>query len=194
MKINMKETIKLCAVLLQLENVLALNNVSGEEGMLTDGEKLEAEKELNLLLRCANLACHETASEYIHLLAFETFETKDGRIEYTAFKRQPVDIYAVKKDGAACRFKLYPSELITSPGSVEVHYTHLPEKTGLDGDFEFEEGKMSTRILAYGTAAEYCVICGMYEEARIWDKRYKDSIFAALRSRKSVILPARRWG
>jgi hypothetical protein len=104
MKINMKETIKLCAVLLRLENVLELPVLGGEDS-LGDAEKAEADKELKLLLRCANLALNEIASEYFHLKTSQEFDTADGRINYGSFVKQAVDIYAVKKDGNYSKVK-----------------------------------------------------------------------------------------
>jgi len=192
MKVSMKDCLQLCAVFLQFENVLAL--LSDDGGVnLSDEDKTEAERELNMLLRCANLVIHEIASEYVHLKTYESFNTTDGHIRYSDFLKQPVDIYSVKKEGNFCRFKLYPSELITQEGDVEVYYTYLPDKVETTGNLDFEEGKVNGRIIAYGTAAEYCVICGLYEEAVIWDKRYKDSLFNSVKSIKSVTLPERKW-
>lgn len=191
MKINIKEAIELSAVFLQLENVLQLLNDGGTN--LSEEELLQAQKELDMLLRCSNLVVQEIACEYIHLKTYETFTTDNGHIDYCDFNRQPVDIYAVKKDGKNCRFKLYPSELITSDGEVQVYFTYMPEKVDINGSLDFEEGKISTRVISYGTVAEYCIISGMYEESCIWDKRYKDSLFAGIKSLKAITLPERRW-
>lgn len=40
----------------------------------------------------------------------------------------------------------------------------------------------SPRLFAYGIAAEYCLACGLFEEAAVWDKKYKDALTAAYRS------------
>lgn len=193
MKIDMNNCLQLTSVFLQQENVLSL--LGEEQGENLSGEdRLQAEKELSLLLRCANLVIHEIASEYVHLKTSEKFVSQDGHINYSDFIKQPVDIYAVKKDDSNCRFKLYPTELITDKGEIEVFFTYLPGKVELGGSLDFEEGKMNSRIVAYGTAAEYCIISGMYDESLIWDKRYKDSLFNATKSLKSVVIPARRWG
>lgn len=46
-------------------------------------------------------------------------------------------------------------------------YDDIPEFYGITG-----------RMLAYGVAAEYCIVEGM-AEAVTWDKRYKDALAAA---------------
>lgn len=44
---------------------------------------------------------------------------------------------------------------------------------------------ISPRVLAYGTAAEYCISEGL-GEAEMWDKRYKDGIAMSKKQPKKV--------
>lgn len=192
MKVKVIDVIKLCAVFLRLDSVLDLP-VLGGEGVQEPEEKEQSEKELSLLLRCMNLVSNEIAADYFPLKATETLTAAEGSIQYTDFSKTPLDIYSVRKEGAACPFKLYPTELVTGEGEFTVDYTYLPKKAELLEELDFSEGKINRRIMAYGLAAEYCLICGMYEEAIIWDKRYKDSLKAAARTLRSFRLPIRRW-
>jgi len=190
MKIKMMDVVKLAAVLLQLEGVLA--SLSGEEQ--PEGEQQEkAEADKKLLLRCANLVVGEVAAEYLPLKAAEVLTSSDGNIDYSAFSKRPIEIYSAKKNGLKCRYKMYPAKLITEAGEVEVCYSYVPESVGIDEELDFAEGKITPRILAYGTAAEYCLVNCLHEEAWVWDKRYKDSLFGALRAGRAVHIPARRW-
>lgn len=191
MKIKMADCLKLCAVLLQSEDVLAL--LSNEQQSLNAEQLAEAQKQSRLLQRCANLVVSEIAAEYVPLKAEQNFTTEDGNIRYSLFEKKPVNIYSVKKSGFSCRFKLYPSEIITESGSVTVSFSYMPDNAEADGELEFEEGKINSRIIAYGTAAEYCIISGMYEEAVIWDKRYKDSLLCAVKSQKPIQIRERLW-
>ena len=191
MKIKVKEIIETCAILLQMEHVLAHESISGTGGQDADAAR-EAERDIGILLRCLNLTVNEAATEYFPLKRTETVES-NGRIAFSALSRPPVDIYAVKIGGASAAFKLYPSELITHAGTAEVTYSYLPEKAELFSEIEYEEGKLTARVLAYGTAAQYSLICALYEEALMWDRRYKNSITAAQRTVHAVRLPQRRW-
>ena len=190
MKIKMIDVVKLTAVLLQLEDVL--ENLSGE-GQLEGEQQEKAEADKKLLLRCANLVVEEVAAEYLPLKATELLSSDDGNIEYSVFSRRPIEIYSVRKKGSKCRYKMYPTKLITEAGEVEVCFSYVPQSVGIDEELDFAEGKLTPRVLAYGTAAEYCLVNCLHEEAWVWDKRYKDSLFGALRAGRAVRIPARRW-
>lgn len=189
MKIKIKDVLELCCVLLQLDNVLVYLN-GGDS--LTEEQRQQAEKEANLLLKCANMVFDEIAAEYIHLNAVEKHTSADGRIPYQDFTLRPIDIYAVKQNGKYVPFKRLPDELVTYGGEVEIYFTYKHGKKEIGDNLDFD-GRLSVRAAAYGTAAEYSLISGLYEESLIWDKRYKDCLFASLRSQKSVCLPQRSW-
>lgn len=53
--------------------------------------------------------------------------------------------------------------------------------------------RVSARVTALGVAAEYCFVCGLFEEAQLWDGRYKDSLKIALRKKGAMSVKARRW-
>lgn len=182
MKINIKETIELTAVLLQLENVLEHSIITGEIDNLTDEVREETEKEINLLVRCTNLVCGEVASEYFPLKATQKFVVEDGSIPFSEFEKPLLDIYSIKQNSELCKFKLYPSEVKTVTGDVEIEYTYIPEKMKIDDDMEFEQYKLGARTIAYGIACEYCLINSMFEEALIWNKRFKDSLYQVVKS------------
>ena len=53
--------------------------------------------------------------------------------------------------------------------------------------------KVDERLVAYGAIAEYMFLTGMYDEASMWDKRYKDLIQTTLYPNRSIRIPQRRW-
>lgn len=188
----MLDVVKLCAVFLRLEDVLTLPELGGTIDT-EDFDEIATRKELNNILRCANLVCAEVASEYFPLKTQQFFVTNDGKIPFDDFLHSPIDIHAVSVNEKKCSFKIYPSEVITDTGKVLIDYTYLPENVALNGELDYSEGKLHSRTIAYGTASEYCLISGMYEEALIWDKRYKDSLINTNRTLRSFKLPKRRW-
>ncbi|MDD4002883.1 MAG: hypothetical protein PHE12_01655 [Clostridia bacterium] len=189
MSIKMREVIELSCVLLQLEYALLL--LKEPESL---DEKLieQAQKDVEQVLCCANYICEEIAADYINLKAVQHFESETGQISYSAFEHIPIDIYAVKQGGKNIPFKLYPQQLMTLAGELEVLYTYKPQKKEIDDFLDFD-ARLSARAAAYGTAAEYSLMKGLYEESVIWDKRYKDSLFSALKTKKSINMPKRRW-
>jgi hypothetical protein len=76
---------------------------------------------------------------------------------------------------------------------VEVTYKVYPEKILLDGNAESFGGKISARILAYGVASEYCFLEMLYDDATLWETRYKNALLNAQRKKGELKLKKRGW-
>ena len=158
-----------------------------------DGQALDGEAETAALLRCFNLVENELALDYFPLQAEEELETETGAIFYSKLSRPVVRILRVcDESGASVAFKLFPEYLKTDAGKVTVRYTYTPAEKGLDGASDFYT-LVSARLTAYGMAAEYQLQNGAFEDAAVWDKKYKDAIKAAYRTGRCGKIAARRW-
>lgn len=152
-----------------------------------------AEKIFKLLLECYNIVENELALDYLPLTAEDEVETKTGTVEFSVLKENVVRICkAEDESGQAVKFKLFPKYLKTQPGKLKIRYTYTPQNKGLDGECECAPA-VSVRMLAYGIAAEYCLCMGLYEEAAVWDKKYKGAIEAAYKATPSKRIQSRRW-
>ena len=69
-------------------------------------------------------------------------------------------------------------------------YRYAPAAKTAEDDSEYGQGE--ARALALGTCCEYALSSGMYDEAVMWDKRYKDALAALCRTRGGT-LKGRRW-
>lgn len=81
--------------------------------------------------------------------------------------------------------------LVVSEIHDEYRRTEYPE-TPVASSIEDAEAKffgISPRVLAYGIAAEYCIIEGL-DEAETWDGRYKSGL--SLAARPKIKIKARR--
>ncbi len=78
-------------------------------------------------------------------------------------------------------------------GNYEVSYAFIPRDKEFFDDMDFAGTKASDRVFAYGAAAEFCLISGMYDDALMWERRYKDALLVATRKNTEVIMPRRRW-
>ena len=94
--------------------------------------------------------------------------------------------------GNSVPFKLFPQYLRTQPGRVNVSYTYTPREKNAEEESDFVLS-VSPRLFAYGIASEYSLAAGLFEEAAVWDKKYKDALAAAYRSKPSRIIRSRRW-
>ena len=89
-------------------------------------------------------------------------------------------------------FKLLPFYVKTKPDAVKVEYTYLPPEYTLDETIAYDEKLIPMRVIAYGVTAEYSLISGRFDEASIWDRRYKNSVLN-LTLPKNTFIKGRYW-
>jgi len=184
------EIIKLTATYLQLEDVLELSEFGGQ--VQTPSE--QTNKNLNLLLRCLNLVYNEIATEYIPLKHSEYITVTNEKFDYINLNKNIVDVLSlVTTDNKTAKYKTYPTHLKLRNGDYNIEYSYLPVKVTLEESTENFANKITERIFAYGVASEYCVISGLYDEASLWQKRFKDSVLISSRKKTELVMPARRW-
>lgn len=159
----------------------------------------EPEGELKALVRCYNLVENEVALDYCPLKAEEKLTPIDGKVAFSALSHAPVDVYSVKNAlGATVAFEIYPAYLSLPAGTeqVMVSYAYAPAAKTAEQTCEVSE-KVSARLLSFGVACEFSLSCARYQEAALWDKRFRDALRAAevYRRRPSARLGirARRW-
>ena len=184
---TVKEILILCSSLLDnsdIENYL---------NSLECNDETTAKNDCDLLLRCYNLITDEISREYYLLTTTENFTPIDGVISYEQFTFNPVLIKKVKKiDGSEVNHKIHPVKIFANE-SVKVEYAYAcPERT-IDEVSDYSFTKISKRILAYGTACEYCLIKGMFEEGVNFRNKYQSALRGALQVKKSLKLKQRTW-
>ncbi|MBQ8428205.1 MAG: hypothetical protein IJX18_03005 [Clostridia bacterium] len=147
----------------------------------------------NELLRCFNVIEHELAVDFLPIKTEETVETDTGAIVYNALSKKAVQIVKVLDEwGMAVRYDTYGEYLKTRVGKVTVVYTYEPEEKSLGGESDFQR-VASKRLFAYGMAAEYCLKAGLYDEAAVWDKKYKEAVEAAYKQSPGKNIRRRLW-
>ena len=157
-----------------------------------DGDSADG-KAAEVLLNCFNIVENELALDYLPLYAEDEIETELGQVYYSKLSKSAVRILSATDEwGNRAKFKLFPKYLLTQPGKVVIRYTFTPEKKEMDDDSDFIL-QASSRLLALGIAAEYCIATGLYEEAEIWDKKYKNAIAATYENKRCERIASRRW-
>lgn len=159
-----------------------------ERGVGEDAGALE--RECETLLRCFSAAESETALEYKPLYACERVTSENGTVPYSALARRVLDVKKVTFQGEPAPFTLAAESLKTRAGEVEITYRYAPSAKQTEGDSDFGEGER--RALVLGTACEYMLASGLYDEAAIWNKRYRASLAAVCRG-KGFRMKMRRW-
>lgn len=187
---TIKSILKTACIFLQKDELLSVQSLDGI-GTETD----EQTKELSHLLRCLNLVLSEIATDYIPLLKTETVSSTDGKILLSSLSKDVLDIVKVENKFMLSEpYKLFPGSIETIPGEVKITYSYEPAKLeSLTSEIENFSGKLTDRLVAYGVAMEYCFICGLHDDASIWEKRFKDGLLIAARKKSAIRLPKRRW-
>ena len=184
---KVSEIIKNTAVFLGKENVIALT-----EGEFVE-DKAQAEKDKTLLLKCLNLVIDQLSSEYVPFFKEESFVTDDGVIPFSDFSNKVIEVKGVyDQKGGKADFKNFSTHIKTVAGEVKVEYCYVPANLTENSEIFLSNGRLTERIIAYGVASEYALSEQRYEEASMWDERFKQSLMTVLHP-KNVRVRKRRW-
>ena len=111
---------------------------------------------------------------------------------FDEFSKKIYQVLSVKKNRLPVNYRVYPSLIdCFSKGSYEVTYNYLPDYYELDDTIE-GFNNVPIRLLAYFTASEYCYISGDFDDASVWEQRYKETL-QNLTNLKGKSVPERRW-
>ena len=134
------------------------------------------------------------ASQYFEINSCKKISNTSGVIKYSSVSsRNIVDIKKVCSDtDVTQKFTLLSDGIHTGAGNCKVYYTYLPEEVGISDSIDYYL-KLSETTFAFGVACEYLFLIGDIENASVWDKRFKDTLFAISRPRRNFSLPVEEW-
>lgn len=133
----------------------------------------------NNLVRCYNLIEQELATDYFPILEVDKFFHVEDKIYYKDFSRNPYMLKGIQDfHGDSVSFRLAPEyiNLIKNydGGTFFVKYYYIPDAKELYSTCTY--GAEYISILKYGIAAEYCLANGDFEQAKIYNDKYKERI------------------
>ena len=130
-------------------------------------ELIEVDNTMSELLDCFNRVEHELALDYLPL--YDTHICNSNLVSYSDFKYCPVRIV-----NCNCKFKIYPDHIESKEIIKEIIYAYTPNSKDIFDDCSYNNEVFN--CLVYGTIAEFLTLQGFYEEAALWDKKYKKEI------------------
>ncbi len=155
-------------------------------------DKAYSEREAESLLAAYNLVENEISVDYLPVYAEVTMESV-GVIMLEDVHPQNIAVLRVLDEyGRETPFTVRNGALFTQKGKVTIQFHVRPTPKSLSDECTFADA-VTERLVVYGTACEYCLANGMYDEAVVWDKKYKDALAAACFERRSLRVPGRRW-
>lgn len=168
-------------------------NDFAEQLEANDGEG-EVGRAARTLLFCYNAVADELARCYFPLKKEETLTSSDGRFAFESFSMPPVKIIDVTADGKRVEWDISPGYLVCEKQTVNVVYNYAPPKAEAVDEFLYPDAEVGARMVCYGMAAEYFLICGEVSLANAWEQRYRGEIDSVL-GRRTVKdrVPPRRW-
>lgn len=185
-----KEIIKNVCIYLGKDEILLSNLFTENGNELTESEKAEVDKMVNAL----NLITEEIACDYLPILKEKTINLKNGEIEVGEIDDNVMEIVSIKnRMGKALRYKYVNGKIVCLASTVIITYKTYPNKITLDGNAEDFGGRLSARVVAYGVASEYCYLEMLYDDASIWEARFKNSLLIACRKKGELTLKKRGW-
>ena len=147
--------------------------------------------EVDGYVECLNIVRNEIASEFIPNVKVERVKANNGRVDFSSLSSEVIEILSVKDlFGNTLTFDVFDSYLTTSNLAVEIKYNASPEELSLKSDFS---STIPARIFVYGVIRESFFSQGLYEDAIVYEERFKNALQSLARKKSETVLPRRRW-
>ena len=162
---------------------------------VNDGDLESNSKKKKVMMTCIENVIQEIALDYSSCVYQEKILLSKGeRFTFDKLSKTIVNMRKLYKDGYATTFKLFNDGVeVDNGGEYVISYNYLPF---IDFDAEVVVGFspcLTERVVAYGVAAEYLLNEGRYEEASLWDSRFREGVRALTRPYRKLILKKRAW-
>lgn len=206
-----KDIIKSVADILDLTEIKdylnELNNASTDENTGSDSTDSSASSStnesteivvpdtLNDLLLAVNITNNNLASNYYELLAKTNVVSSNSIIKFSKITDKNIlEIKSIEDiNGTKIDFKIMSDGIhLSQDCSCVVEYSYLPDEVKFDDNIDYYL-KINTLLFSYGVASEYLFLKGDIEDAYNWDLKFKNTLFAMSRPKRSIYFPSKRW-
>lgn len=180
---QVKDIIKLACTFTENEDMVSAidNNTLSADQLLI----------LDCLVNCFNLVYDEIATDYIPCLKTQTFLTTSSKIALSEFQSNFIDILSIKDvNGMNLKYKIVDNYVVVNANEVTITYSTHPTKLNVNQSFT---SLIPERVFAYGIAREYYFIKTLFDDASVWENRFKDSLQVLSKKKTEVVMPSRRW-
>lgn len=159
-----------------------------------ESETEETARLKRALLTYLNAVCDELARGYFPLDTQEEMSSETCVYAFADFLKGPVKINRVTDGKEVIEWHISPDYLYTTAKNITVYYEYMPPVLAEEDEFFYPVFAVSSRLVEYGMAAEYCLVAGDGSGYAAWESKYRNEIENLL-SRSSVRgrIPPRRW-
>ena len=146
---------------------------------------------VDMLINCFNLVRNEIAVEYMPVLVRETLNATDFKIMISNFSNPILEIVSVKDaKGRNVKYKKFDDYIMVFANEVDIIYKTMPSALTISQTFL---STIPERVYAYGVAREYYFNQTLFDDAEIWEERFKNSLQILTRKKCEIKMPNRRW-
>ena len=148
--------------------------------------------EYKLFLTAINNVCEDLTTQY-PLLCFEE-KFFGNKIKYDDLVYRIAKVIEIR-DSKGKKARFYRSSdgvLLPSTDNYTILYSYKPDKL-VENEFVPLYPTVPETILAYGVCAQYTLMDGLFDEADLWESKYKEALLAHFRHTKNIKMRARLW-
>lgn len=160
-----------------------------------DGELYSNSKKKKVMQICIENVVQEIAQDYSNCVHKEKINISNGqRFYFDSLSKTIIGIRNLYKNGYPSTFKLFNDGIeVGDSGEYLITYNYLPV---IDFELDCIEGfspNLTNRVVSYGVAAEYLLSEARYDEASLWDSRFRESLKTLSRSYTPKRIRRRAW-
>ena len=147
-----------------------------------------------LLLLGLNLVVHEICSEYIMVKERESVTFDENKtFDISDLTYEPSGILKVTKEGISHNFEIINGKIKSDfEGEGQIEYGIIPDDFDDSDDITLFAGRVSEKVLALGACMEYKFLKNILDDAKVFEKRFYESLRADVRSKKQIVMPKKR--
>jgi|GEM_PF-6397978 len=176
---------------------LKLDDISEYLSAIDSGEEATAPSDLAELVTIANIVMRAVSREFSPLYYEQTFTSNENcQIPFSEFNKPINQIKSVSfADGISSTFRSFPDYIkVGLPRTnYSVTYSYYPnEISALEDALTLPMG-VSAETIAYGMCAEYLTIEMLYDEADMFEEKFKEGLRNASVSKSERKIANRGW-
>lgn len=156
----------------------------------------EIEEIISELLIATNMVNNNIATSYIELIdSNEVFVSRGERVDYSTISSRPIiEIKSIKDAiGNKVKYKAYATGVdIYFDGKCNIEYSYFPDEVDIVDNINYFN-QVGEFTFALGVVGEYLYMKGAFDDATIWETRFKQNLFNIIRPKRNVVMPQRSW-
>lgn len=157
------------------------------------GDPASAKTDAERLVAAVNRAVRSLAVRGLPLRKEETVTSK-GEVAFSSLAETVLRVEEVRDaSGKKVKFKVKPGGLTVPAGKLTVRYRYLPAVRAEEEECDYPEGAPPREVLADGAAAEFSIVEGRYEDADMWQARFRAGLNAVCGISRARVPARRKW-